>query len=200
MKIETKLLCCRACGLMMQNNIPDFTVKCPRCLVVVSKKHHKLYYELILAIAAFLCYFPAMYLPILSFQLGSQVQEGNMLFALKYFFNGGYEILGVIVFFTTIFTPLLYIIAAIFMYGALYENRKPVLMKLYFKVLHDLREWVMLDIYVVSVLVSIIKLEEMADVIYGPGIIMLTVLAALNFLLVNAFSPKHIWDTYHNAK
>ena len=199
MKKDTKLLCCSACGLMMENNIGEHDIKCPRCLTTVCKKHNRISYDLSLAIASLIVYFPAMYLPILSFKLGSQVQEGNMFFALRYFFNGGYEILSVIVLFTTILAPLIYITMSVLMYGALYEKRRPKFMKLYYKTLFDLREWVMLDIYIISVLVSIVKLEATADVIYGPGIGILAVLAALTFLSVNAFTPKQVWRAYHNA-
>lgn len=183
----------------MENNIGEHDIKCPRCLTTVCKKHNRISYDLSLAIASLIVYFPAMYLPILSFKLGSQVQEGNMFFALRYFFNGGYEILSVIVLFTTILAPLIYITMSVLMYGALYEKRRPKFMKLYYKTLFDLREWVMLDIYIISVLVSIVKLEATADVIYGPGIGILAVLAALTFLSVNAFTPKQVWRAYHNA-
>jgi len=199
MKKETKILCCSGCGLMMQNNVDDYSIKCPRCFTSVCKKHHKLNYDLSLAIGAFLLFFPAMYLPVLSFKLGSQIQEGNMFFAVEYFFTGGYELLSALLLFTTVLAPLIYIVTAIFMYGALYEQRRPKYMKLYFKILFELKEWVMVDIYIISVLVSIIKLEATSDVIYGPGIVFLAGLAVLSFLLTNAFSPKQVWRAYHNA-
>lgn len=199
MKDKIKVLCCRGCGLMMQNDIHDYNIKCPRCFTQICKKHHKLRYDLSLSIASLLLFFPAMYLPVLSFQLGSQTQVGNMFFALKYFYTGGYEILSLIVFFTTIFAPLVYVVVSVLMYAALYEKRRPKYMKLYYKVLFELREWVMLDIYIIAVLVSIVKLEATSDVIYGPGIFVLALLSALTFLSINAFSPKQIWRAYHEA-
>jgi len=194
-----KTLCCTACGLMMQNEVHEHNIKCPRCETTVCIKHKKVSYDLSLAIAALILYYPAMTLPILSFQLGMTTQVGNMFFALKYFYNEGYEILSVIVFFTTILAPLIYIIVSILMYAPLHEKRKPKYMKIYYKILFYLREWVMLDIYIISVLVSIIKLEGTSDVIYGSGLIFLTLVAILSFLLVNTFTPKQIWRTYHNA-
>lgn len=199
MKDKTKVLCCQSCGLMIQNKFDEHNIKCPRCLTKVCKKHHKIEYDLSLAIASLLLFFPSMYLPVLSFQLGSHTQIGNMFFALKYFYNGGYEILSVIVFFTTIFAPLIYIIVSVLMYAALYEKRRPKYMKMYYKILFELREWVMLDIYIIAVLVSIVKLEATADVIYGPGILVLAILSALTFLSVNAFTPKQVWRAYHHA-
>jgi len=199
MNENMKTLCCSGCGLMMNNEIDEKGIKCPRCFTAVCKKHNKIAYDLTLSILALILFFPAMTLPILSFKLGFDTQVGNMFFALKYFYDGGYGILSVLVFFTTIFAPLVYIVVSVLMYGALYENRRPRFMKLYYKILFELREWVMLDIYIVSVLVSIVKLEATSDVIYGSGIIILALLATMTFLLTNAFAPKQVWKAYHNA-
>jgi|GEM_PF-4783827 len=194
-----KVLCCSGCGLMIENEIHERDIKCPRCLTIVCKKHNKISYDLSLAIASLLLFFPAMYLPVLSFQLGSSIQEGNMFFALKYFYTGGYQPLSAVVFFTTIFAPLIYIVISILMYAPLHEKRRPKYMNIYYKILFELREWVMIDIYIISVLVSIVKLEATSEVIYGPGLLMLTFLAATTFLSVNAFTPKQVWRAYHNA-
>ena len=199
MNKELKTLSCQSCGLMMQNEKDAYGIKCPRCFATVCTKHKKISYDLMLSIAALFLFFPAMTLPILSFQLGLDTQVGNMFFALKYFYNGGYEFLSVVVFFTTIFAPLVYIVVSVLMYAPLFERRRPRFMKFYYKILFELREWVMLDIYIISVLVSIVKLEATADVIYGSGIIALALLASLTFLMVNAFTPKQVWKSYYNA-
>lgn len=199
MKKDLKTLCCPSCGLMMQNETYEHGIECPRCFTSVCKKHHELSYDLGLSIVALILFFPAMYLPVLSFKLGLDIQEGNMFFALKYFYEGGYGSLSVVVFFVTIFAPFAYVIVSVLMFGALHENRRPRLMKWYYKILFELREWVMLDIYIVSVLVSVVKLEATSEVIYGPGIIFLALLASVTFLLTNGFTPKQIWKAYHNA-
>ena len=199
MKNQVKTLACPNCGLMMHNHADDYAIKCPRCRKSVCKKHPKISYNLALSIAALVLFFPAMYLPILSFHLGFATQVGNMFFSLKYFYEGGYAILSLLVLFTTILAPLVYIIVSVLMYSALYEKRKPRFMKVYYKILFRLREWVMLDIYIISVLVSIVKLEATAEVIYGAGILVLAVLALLTFLMTNAFNPKQVWRNYHNA-
>ena len=199
MKKEMKVLCCSGCGLMMENEIDEHSIKCPRCFTRVCKKHNTTAYDLSLAVASLFLFFPAMYLPVLSFQLGSSTQEGNMFFALKYFFEGGYQPLGALVLFTTILAPLIYIVISILMFAPLLEKRRPKLMKIYFKVLFELREWVMVDIYIISVLVSIVKLEATSEVIYGSGLLFLALLSASTFLLVNAFTPKQVWRAYHHA-
>jgi paraquat-inducible protein A len=199
MNQNLKTLCCSGCGLMMQNRTEEHGIKCPRCLTSICKKHNKVSYDLSLSIVAMLLFFPAVTLPILSFQLGLDTQIGNMFFALKYFYSGGYWVLSILVFFISIFIPLLYIVTSVLMFGALYEKRRPRFMKLYYKILFDLREWVMLDIYIVSVLVSIVKLENTSDVIFGPGIFVLALLAGVSFLLTNSFTPKQVWRAYNEA-
>ncbi len=194
---EMKTLCCPSCGLMLKSEDKGNSVKCPRCYALVIKEGHRLSYDLALSIAALILYFPAMFLPILSYKLGLTTQTGNMFFALKYFYEDGYELLSVIVFFTTILAPFIYIIVSFLMFSALYEKRKTKYMKFYFSILFYLREWVMLDIYIISILVSIVKLQATADVMFGSGLIFLVGLSLCSFLLSNAFSPRQIWRAYH---
>lgn len=199
MNNDTKILCCSACGMMMKNKVGERDIRCPRCYANVCKKHHGVEYDLSLAIAALIVFFPAMTLPVLSFELGISETTGNMFSALEYFYEDGYPILSVLVFFTTIFAPFIYIVISIFMYYPLYKKRKPRLMKLYYKILFEFRHWVMLDVYIVAVLVSVIKLTGTSDVVYGSGLFMLTFLTIFSFLLTNAFSPKQVWKAYHDA-
>lgn len=199
MNNDTKILCCSGCGLMMQNKIDEYNIRCPRCLTSVCKKNYSVDYNLSLCIAALILFFPAMFLPVLTFKLGLTEQTGNMFSALKYFYEDGYVLISILVFFTTIFAPFVQIVVSILMYSALYQNRKPRFMKSYFKILHTLRHWVMLDVYIIAVLVSVIKLTATSEVIYGPGLLMLGFLSIFSFLLSNSFSSKHIWEAYHNA-
>lgn len=195
-----EILCCQSCGLMMQDDVNAHRIKCPRCYTSVRKKSFPIEHDLGLSIAGLIVFFPAMTLPIISFKLGESVQHDTMLSALSYFYEDGYPLLSLLVFFTSVLAPFLQIIISLFMLTPLYEKRKPRFMKTYFKVLYHLQEWIMLDVYVIAILVSVIKLTATSDVLYGSGLIMFVLLSSFSFLLSRSFSPQKIWRAYHNAK
>jgi len=185
---------------MMQDNNTAHRIDCPRCDTCVRKKTFSIEHDLGLAIAGLIVFFPAMTLPIISFKLGESIQDDTMLSALGYFYTDGYPILSVLVFFTSVLAPFLQIVISLFLFAPLYEKRKPRFMKFYFKILHYLQEWIMLDVYVIAILVSIIKLTATSEVLYGSGLVLFVLLSSFSFLLSRSFSPEKIWKAYHNAK
>jgi len=192
-------LCCHSCGLMMQDDPNANRLYCPRCDTCVRKKIGFIENDLGFSIAALILFFPTMMLPIISFKLGGSVQHNNMLSALEYFYLDGYPELSVLVFFTSIFAPFVQIVISILMFTSLYEKRRPRFMKFYFKTLHILKHWAMLDVYGIAILVSIVKLKDTSEVIYGSGLLMFVFLTYFSFLLSRSFSPKKIWKAYYAA-
>jgi len=196
---ENETLCCSACGLLMQGDRTAYQINCPRCDNRVRKSSSSIQYRLGFAIASLIMFIPAMSLPILTFRIGELEQTGTMFSALYYFYQDGYPALSVLVFFTTILAPFIHIIISIFMLYPLSRNTKPKYMKFYYKVLFEVRHWAMLDVYVIAILVSIVKLTATAEVLIGTGSVMFICLTIFFLLLVYNFSPKQIWSAYHNA-
>ena len=192
-------LCCHSCGLMLQDDPTANQLNCPRCDTCVRNKESSIENDLGLALAALIVFFPAMMLPIISFKLGGAVQHNTMFSAFEYFYIDGYPELGALVFFTSIFAPFVQIVISVLMFSSLYEKRRPRFMKFYFKTLHILKHWVMLDVYIIAILVSIVKLTGTSEVVYGSGLIMFVLLACFSFLLSRSFSPKKIWKAYYAA-
>ncbi len=199
MKDTEGLLSCSACGLLMRDDMDAYQINCPRCESDVRKNAYSLKYRLGLAIASLIMFVPAMSLPILTFKFGDSEQVDTMFSSLYYFYQDGYPELSVVVFFTSIFGPFTQIIISILMLYPLSRNKKPRYMKLYYKVLFEIRHWVMLDVYVIAILVSIVKLSATSETLTGPGLVMFVFLMIFSFLLAYTFSPKQIWRAYHDA-
>ncbi len=194
-----EVICCSACGLLMEDDISARQIFCPRCQSSVRKLPRNIDSDLGLAIAALIVFFPAMTLPIMTFQLGESGQTDTMLSALYYFYQDGYPALSVLVFFTSIFAPFVQIVISILMFSSLVRNKKPKWMKFYFKTLVKMRHWAMLDVYVIAILVSTVKLSATAEVIFGPGMIMFVTLLIFTFMLSSSFNSRQIWKAFHNA-
>jgi paraquat-inducible protein A len=194
-----EIVACSACGLLMEDDANAGQVICPRCMKLVRKRPHNIEGDLGLAIGALILFFPSMSLPIMTFELGNEGSVDTMLSALYYFYLDGYPALSVLVFFTSIFAPFIQIIISILLFTPLVNHKKPRCMKVYFKVLSKLRHWIMLDVYLIAILVSTVKLRADADVVFGPGLLLFVFLMIFSFLLSSRFDRKQIWKVYHYA-
>lgn len=194
-----EVICCSACGLLLEDDASVSQIICPRCGRSARKRPRNIDLDYGLAIGALILFFPAMYLPIMTFELGSDGSTGTMLSALYYFYLDGYPLLSVLVFFTAILTPLIQIIVSILLFSSLVKYKKPRYMKLYFKILMKIRHWVMLDVYLIAILVSTVKLSADADVVFGTGFVLFVFLMMFSFLLSSRFDRRQIWKAYHHA-
>jgi paraquat-inducible protein A len=52
----------------------------------------------------------------------------------------------------------------------------------------------MLDVFLLSVLVALVKLDELATVRPGPGLLAFTAVVVLTILASASFDPKRIWE------
>ncbi len=183
----------------MEDDADAKQIFCPRCQSSVRKLPRDIESDLGLAIAALIVFFPAMLLPIMSFQLGESAQTDTMLSALYYFYYDGYPVLSVLVFFTSVFAPFVQIIVSILMFSSLIRKKKPRWMKFYFKTLIRIRHWAMLDVYIIAILVSTVKLSATAEVVFGPGMVMFVSLLIFTFMLGSSFNSRQIWRAFHHA-
>jgi paraquat-inducible protein A len=54
--------------------------------------------------------------------------------------------------------------------------------------------WAMLDVFLVSILVALVKLGELATVLPGRGLIAFTAVVVLTILASTSFDPTLIWE------
>jgi paraquat-inducible protein A len=54
--------------------------------------------------------------------------------------------------------------------------------------------WAMLDVFLLAVLVSLVKLGQLATVVPGPGLFAFTGVVVFTMLASAAFDPKLIWQ------
>jgi len=104
-----------------------------------------------------------------------------------------------VVLFTCILAPALTIIALLTALIPLYIGRRPPALPLLTRALAWLQPWAMLDVFMIGILVSIVKLMKLADI--GPGIsfwafvgLTITVVGALALV-----QPRVLWHRYHEV-
>jgi paraquat-inducible protein A len=169
--------------------------RCPNC-------GHRLYsyrpgmVEKIYAynIAALILFVVTNYFPFLSFHVAGNTSHANFTTSIYYLFMEEQWMMGAAILMTTIVVPFTRIALYLVLFGPLYHGHVPRYAGEVLKLLEKLLPWGMIDVFLVGVLVSIVKLVKMGTIIPGTSLwsflIMVFVLAAAQA----SFDPHMIWE------
>jgi len=145
-------------------------------------------------IAALILFFVTNYFPFLSFEAVNNYSEANFATSILYLFDEKEWLMGSIVLFTIIIAPLLRILLNILLFGSLYHHSLPPFSTQMIKLLEFLQPWGMLDVFMLGVLVSIVKLVKMGTIIPDISLwafmLMVIIIAKAQAL----FDPHLLWS------
>ena len=77
-------------------------------------------------------------------------------------------------------------------------NKRPRLLAYVLKLTSALIHWSMLDVYLISLLVSAIKITSDADVYFGSGLCFFVALLIINITLINEYNSTTYWKYLRN--
>ena len=145
-------------------------------------------------IAALMLFVVTNYFPFLSFHVAGSVSHATFTTSIIYLFREGQWMVGSAILITTILVPFSRIILYLMLFGPLYHGYLPPYAVQMLKLLERLLPWGMLDVFLVGVLVSIVKLVKMGTIIPGTSLwafmIMVFIMAAAQAI----FDPHQIWE------
>lgn len=171
---------------------------CTRCgSVLFQKTKDTTQRTLALSIAGLILFVIANAYPFLSMQVEGRIQETTLVTGVIWLFTNGMQGLSALVLSTSILVPLLQLIALIFIlipiqFGQLAPRTGKI-----FRTVRHLMPWSMMEVFLLGILVSMIKLGKMATIIPGTAMWAYT---ALILVIITAFSglnPNDIWKRLH---
>lgn len=191
------LVACHECDLLLErvNNRPDQDVICPRC-------HARLYYTTIngterllaLSLAGLILFLPANFFPILTLEIFGQSQSEIILNSALSLYDGGLELVALLILLFAIVVPLLQLVTLFYIASTLHYQWGGRLLRIAMHSYQHLRGWGMLEIFLLGVLVSIIKLKDIADLEIGLGLYSLAALILVTTLCSVMFNPHQLWQ------
>lgn len=196
------LLCPTCDTSVRQRAIPrGRTAYCPRCK---SRIYDAPYCDTdgltALTLTALLIFFPANLLPILEFNLLGSIRETTVINAAIMLIDEGFFLVGITVIIAGVIAPLLLLSSILLQLTLMkYERGKEVVRWL---LLHHptLDKLSMVEIYTISLFVSIFKLSDIADVAYGWGTLSFVMLFISIFYVQYEYNSDLMWqyfdDTY----
>lgn len=192
-----QLIACHECDLLLRKPVPEQgeRVECPRCgYELYTHRHQMLRRSMALVIAALLLYVPANFLPIMRLNLLGQASEDTVWSGVIGLYNSGMQGIAVVVFLCSMAVPLLKLLCqfAVLLSIRLDIGRSYGL--LLYRIYHHLRDWGMLEVYLMGILVALVKLAGLADVNLGLGLLCFIALLLVQVWLEVTMSPHQIWE------
>ncbi|MDP3813663.1 paraquat-inducible protein A [Pseudomonas sp.] len=192
-----QLIACHECDLLLRKPAPEQgeRVECPRCgYELYTHRHQVLRRSMALVVAALLLYLPANFLPIMQLNLLGQASEDTVWSGVLGLYNSGMQGVAVVVFLCSMAVPLLKLLCqfAVLLSIRLDIGRSYGL--LLYRIYHHLRDWGMLEVYLMGILVALVKLADLADVSLGLGLLCFIALLLVQVWLEVTMSPHQIWE------
>ena len=198
--LKASLVGCHSCHLVCR--APLFRGKlggaCPRCGAVLhQRKPNSISRTWALVIAAFIFYIPANVLPItLTTSLG-RTQSDTIMSGVIYFITTGSWPIALVIFIASVVVPLAKLLILTFLLISLQRKSqwRPHDRTRLYRITEAIGRWSMLDIYVVTILVALVKLGALASIEAGPAAVFFAAVVVITIFAAVSFDPRLIWDS-----
>ena len=190
---------CTECGKL--SHLPDLghktTAACPRCNTELSfRKPQSLQRSWAYTIAATALLIPANILPILTVISFGQGDPDTIMSGVVKLWVADLQAIAVIVFIASIAVPVLKLLILVILMLVV-QWQLPLSRQqctILYRFIHFIGRWSMLDLFMISILVTLVHLGNIATVESGPAATAFAAVVVLTLFAANSFDPRLIWD------
>jgi paraquat-inducible protein A len=147
-----------------------------------------------LTIAGVILFIVANTYPFLALEKEGLVQETTLITGVKTLYAQGMESLALLVLLTSILVPLVQLVGMLYVFVPLKFNRVPRKLALVFRFIRHLQPWGMMEVFMVGILVSVVKLGKMAKIVPGLALYSFVVLIFILAAAAGSLDPRIVWD------
>jgi len=193
----SELVACRDCD-SLHRRIPlqrGGVARCHNCNAILYRRGKDVISRtLAFTLASVVFFVVANAFPFMEFEIGGRVQVNRMVTGIEALQDQGFGELGGLVLVTTVIAPAVTILGLVLLLLPIARGRTPRYLPSLCRVIEHVQPWAMLEVYLLGVIVSVIKLSQMADIVIGPacygfGALILTLTAALG-----TFDSRVVWE------
>ena len=192
--ISTKQTLCEYC-LMLH---PQSTHRCTRCGAHIhQRKPNSLAITWSFLIAATIFLIPANILPMMVVTTLGVDDPGTIISGVIYFFHSGSYGIGLVIFIASIAVPffklgvLFYLLISV----QFAKTSTPLINIKYYRVIHFIGKWSMLDIFVVALMVAMVQFKNIATIHTGPAALSFALAVIMTIIATDSFDTRLLWDT-----
>jgi paraquat-inducible protein A len=189
---------CHECGFL--SRLPRrgaHGAVCARCGAPLHvRKPNSVQRTWALVLSAAICYLPANLFPVMTVTSLGQKESDTILSGAIYLLTHGMWPLALIVFIASVCVPVLKIVALVSLLVSVQRGSswRPVERTRIYRITEAVGRWSMTDIYVVTILVALVRLGNLATIEAGTGAVFFSLVVVLTMLAAESFDPRLIWD------
>ena len=177
------------------------TAHCIRCGAVLYKhKTNSLERTLAFTLAGLILFVLANSFPFLGLKIGAQVRETTLITGIEELYLQGMQVIAILVLLTTVLVPFTQLMCLFYILLPLKFGRLPKRLPWVLRLLQHLQPWGMMEVFMVGILVSVVKLAKMAKII--PGISLYSFLALIFVLsaMTVSLDAHLIWQKWEEHR
>jgi len=190
---------CHSCHLLCRAGFDAAgrVLICPRCGARLhQRKPNSLKRTWALVLAAVVFYIPANLLPVTIVTSLGKSQADTIMSGVIYFITTGMWPIALIIFVASIMVPMLKLIILTFLLITVQRKSvwRPKDRTRLYRITEAVGRWSMVDIYVVTILVALVNLGNLATIKAGPGVVFFAAVVVITIFAAMSFDPRLIWD------
>ena len=194
------LMSCHACHQLTRipAGFTDGEAICPRCEAHIHlRKPNSLSRTWALLIAAYILYIPANLFPVMTVISFGKGEADTILSGVKELIDAGMLPIALLVFFASITVPVLKLLVLTFLLLSVhYKSQwRPRERTFLYRITEVVGRWSMIDIFMISILIALVKLDAVATIEPGAGAISFASVVILTMFAAMSFDPRLIWDS-----
>ena len=190
------LIACHDCDALLQKprDCGKGSLRCPRCGAILHRPSAvQLERITALTLAALFTFLIAQAFPIVELDLNGVTSQTTLIGALVALWNEGMELVAIAVFCSTFLFPLIELTALLYVLVPIRAGVVPVGFNLVLRAIQFVRPWGMIEVLMLGILVTIVKMTSLARVIPEAALFAFGALT-LMLAVVVMFDPRALWD------
>ena len=195
---RNRVVGCHSCGLVF--SLPKGATGHANCTRCGARLHHRkpnsLHRTWALVLTAFVLYIPANLFPVMTVISFGHGEPDTILSGVKALIQANMWPLALLVFFASITVPMLKLCGLVFL--LLSVKRKSTWRlrdrTVLYRIIESVGRWSMIDIFMISILIALVKLQAIATIEPGIGATSFAGVVIITMIASMTFDPRLMWD------
>lgn len=172
---------------------------CPRCgCSVLHKKTDAIRRTKVVAISGLLFFLPAVLLPLMAIHAIGRSNSASIMQGVEILYSAELYIVSILVLGCCIVAPLVKLLLSL---ALVHFFDKPEMQQPWYRAsllfYQRVDAWEMLEVFMIGILVTVVKLKDMAELTFGAGLLCFVGLLLCLVSLRATFDKEQIWEKIH---
>jgi paraquat-inducible protein A len=190
------IVACPDCDLLQEEGDggPRCAAECVRCGAQLFRRiPHSVDNTLACFIGAAIFFVIANAFPVLSLEAQGLSNSTTLLGSAQALYDDNEPLVAILMFMTTILFPAIEIAAMLYLLGSVRLGHVPRALSFAYRLAEAVRPWTMMQVFLIAVIVSLVKLSHMATVVLGIGVYALAGAIVMVSAAVSMYEPRAFW-------